>query len=368
MPASGNFSPAMRASPLLLCLLLAACGGSGDTITPETGPITEAIYASGIVKAADQYNVFASATGILTQVLVHKGDSVKAGQPLFLIDDRASALATRNAELALELSERNATERSPVLKERTLAVQLAHDKLVNDSLLFLRQQNLWAQQIGSRNEFEQRELAFHTSQTNYANAVAALEDTRTRLANDLAMARNNAARSAVAQGDLTVRSLVDGRVFDILLDEGELVSPQIALGVVGRADAFIVELQVDEQDIARVRTGQDVLLSMDSYDGQVLKASITRIHPIMDPRSRTFTVEARFTQPPPALYPYLTAEANIVVAHKDHALTVPADHVIDGRYVLTGKDQRTEVRTGLHDLQRVEIVSGIDSTTHLYRP
>jgi HlyD family secretion protein len=146
------------------------------------------------------------------------------------------------------------------------------------------------------------------------------------------------------------------------------VTPQRALAVVGRADAFILELQADEYDIARVKTGQQVMISMDSYKGQVLEAQVTRIHPIMDPRSRTFTIEAEFIKAPPALFPYLTAEANIVVAKKDRAITVPAEYVIDGRYVLTGKDTRTEVKTGLHDLQRVEILSGIDSTTALYKP
>ena len=332
------------------------------------GPITEAIYASGVVKAEDQYNVFASVSGILVTAMVQEGDTVRADAPLFIIDDRASTLNSLNAELALELTAKNAAERSPILKERELAVQLAQEKRVNDSLLYARQKALWDQQIGSRQEFEQRELAFSTSRSTHINALAALEDTRTRLRNELEIARNNLARSQVGRGDHTVRSLVDGRVYDVLIEKGELVTPQVPLAVVGRSDAFVLELQVDEFDIARVHPDQRVLLSMDSYKGQLLEARITRVDPILDQRSRTFTVEATFTKAPPALYPYLTTEANIVVEHKDGALTIPATYLIDDRYVLTDEDQRTEVTVGLRDLQRVEVLSGIDSTTVIYKP
>lgn len=358
-----------RIGPLVAIMpILVACTGGGDRTTPQPGPITEAVYASGMVKAAGQYNAFAGTSGILTGVLVNEGDSVKAGQPLFLIDDRAAALGERNAELALELSARNARERSPLLRERELAVDLARDRLINDSLLFARQQALWDQRIGSRSEYEQRELAYLAARTAHQNARAALEETRTRLSTELEMARVNLEKSRTGLGDLTVRSLLDGIVFDILIEPGELVSPQSPLAVVGRATDFILELQVDEQDIARVREGQRVLLSMDSHPGETITARVTRIHPILDRRSRTFTVEAVFIDPPEPLYPHLTVEANIVVAYKPDALTIPSDHLVDDRYVINAAGERVEVVTGLRDLRRTEILTGIDSGTVILRP
>lgn len=355
-------------SPIAFLLLFASCTTSTEQTSPEWGPITEAVYASGVVKAADQYNAFASTSGILLDALVEEGDTVKAGQPLFLIDDRAAALGQRKAELALELVSRNAEDGSPLLRELELSADLARTRLVNDSLLFTRQQALWAQRIGSQAEFEQRELAYQASRTAHANALAALEDTRQRLRNELGVARIEQARSQVSAGDLTVRSLADARVYDVMIEEGELVTPQKPLAVLGSAERFIIELQVDQQDIARVREGQRVLLTMDSHQGRAIEAVVTRVLPILDQRSRTFTVEAGFTEQPERLAPYLTAEANIIVQHKPRALTIPTEYLIDGRYVLTDGGDTAAVTAGLHDLQRTEILSGLDSTMQLTKP
>jgi HlyD family secretion protein len=125
---------------------------------------------------------------------------------------------------------------------------------------------------------------------------------------------------------------------------------------------------VDEYDIVRVQPGQDVIITMDSYKGQVLEGAVSLVDPLMNERTRTFTVEAVFKQAPPVLYPNLTAEANIVLARKERALTIPAAYVVDERYVLVGKDERREIQIGLRDLQRVEVISGIDSTTVIAHP
>jgi HlyD family secretion protein len=79
-------------------------------------------------------------------------------------------------------------------------------------------------------------------------------------------------------------------------------------------------------------------------------------------------VEARFNDRPPRLYPNITAEANIILERKQRALTIPASYVLEGDSVLTAPDVRIAVRLGLRDLERVEVLSGIDSTTVLYRP
>ena len=106
---------------------------------------------------------------------------------------------------------------------------------------------------------------------------------------------------------------------------------------------------------------------MELYD-RAFAATVTRIIPLMDERSRTFTVEARFTEKPPTLYPNLTVEANIELRQKQDAITVPASYIVDGSYVLTSEEERRSVVLGLRDMERVEVLSGIDSTTVIYKP
>lgn len=358
----------MRALPLFaVLLLLAGCGPAPVTTTPEVGPITDAVYASGVVKARDQYQAFAAVNGMVAHVHVQPGDSVRKGDALFSIDDRASSLGSERAELAVDLLRQNAGAASPVLEQLRINVEQARSKLANDSLMFARQRNLWDQGVGSKAELDNRELAYTSARNAYHAARKAYTETRTRLRNELRMAENELAMRRAAQGDHTVRSLIDGRVYDVLTEPGELATTQRPLAILGRADAFVLELQVDEYDIVRVAPGQEVVVQMDAYKGLPLQATITHLDPLMNERTRTFTVEAAFSDPP-KLYPNLTAEANIIIQRKERALTIPANYLVDGRYVLTGPEERTEVVVGLRDLRRLEIMSGIDSTTTLYQP
>ncbi len=349
-------------------LLFIGCRPHTETITPTIGPITESVYASGVIKAQGQYQVFPTVNGTVTQLLVKEGDTVKAGQPLLRIDDRSSSLTNRSADAQVRLLERNAGESGPVLAQLKDVLAQARDKYLLDSTNFARQSSLWAQQIGSRNDLDQRELAFTTSKANYSRAREALLETRERLRTELDVARNNAAISNVGNNDRSPRSVIDGLVYDLMIEAGELATTQRAVAVIGSASDLSVELEVDEYDIRQVKPGQLAYISLDSYMGKVFAAEITRVIPLMDPRSRTFKVEARFTDPPPTLYPNLTAEASIVLRVKEKALTVPAGYVVDGAYVLTGPDERRPVKLGARDMEKVEVLEGIDANTELYKP
>lgn len=349
-------------------LLVVSCGKKAETITPTLGPITESVYASGVVKAEGQYQVYPTVNGTVTVRLVNEGDTVKAGQPLLRIDDRSSSASARNADAQLRLLEQNAKDSGPVLAQLREGVLQARDKYTVDSTNYARQQALWKQQIGSQNELDQRELAYTTSKAAYNRANKALAEARDRLRTELEVARNNLAISAAGNDDRTPRSLIDGIVYDLMIEPGELATTQRAVAVIGSAADLYLELEVDEYDITKIKLGQQAYISLDSYAGQSFEATITRIVPLMDERSRTFKVEARFKQRPPALYPNLTCEASIVLQKKDKALTIPAAYLIEGNEVLTAPDVRTPVKTGARDIEKVEVLEGIDVNTKLYKP
>lgn len=227
----------MRTANLLsgLLLLLSGCGREQETIRPTVGPITESVYASGIVKAAGQYQVYPTVTGTVMALLVKEGDTIAAGAPLVRIDDRTAGASTRISTAQLQLLERNAREDGPVLTQLREAVEQARDRYTVDSTNYARQKALWAQQIGSRNELDQRELAYTTSRAGFTRAVKALQEARDRLRTELEVARNNAAISTAGSDDRTPRSLIAGVVYDLLVEPGELATPQKAIAVVGSA-------------------------------------------------------------------------------------------------------------------------------------
>ncbi|MDQ6815322.1 MAG: efflux RND transporter periplasmic adaptor subunit [Bacteroidota bacterium] len=333
---------------------------------PVVEKITESVYASGIVKSTNQYQVFSTVSGLIQKILVKEGDVVKKGSPLIVLVNEASKLTAENARLASDYAEVNANRNK--LDELKINIDLNRSKLLNDSSLMARQQNLWAQQIGTRVELEQRELGYKNSKTAYEASVLRYNDLKRQLSFSASQSHKNFEISSALARDYTIRSTVNGRVYRILKEQGEIVSPQAPVAIIGDAANFILELQVDEFDIAKIRIGQEIMVTMDSYKGQVFEASIQKIYPIMNERSRSFTIEASFVTKPPVLYPNLTTEANIIIQTKEKALTIPRSYLTDDYYVVTQDKQKRKVVTGLKDYQKVEIVSGLTAQDFILKP
>jgi len=144
-----------------------SCQKSGDTTKVLEQEITESVYASGIIKAVEQYEVFAASTGIIKEILVEEGDAVSKGSPLFIIDNEVSTFSAENARIAMELSKDQSDPSSNTLRDLEGRLKLAHEKMINDSVLYVRQMTLWEQNVGSKLDLERRELAFKASSTEY---------------------------------------------------------------------------------------------------------------------------------------------------------------------------------------------------------
>ena len=147
-----------------------------------------------------------------------------------------------------------------------------------------------------------------------------------------------------------------------------MINTQTAVAILGDAGKFYIELQVDEYDIARMSIGQTVVLNMDSYKGKTFEAKITKINPLMNERSRSFTIEADFVTQPPALYPNLTVEANVVIQTKEKVLTIPRAYLSDDSTVWISAKEKKKLRVGLTDYNKAEIISGLTSGDIIYKP
>ncbi|PRY10176.1 multidrug resistance efflux pump [Pontibacter ummariensis] len=353
--------------PLLpVMFLLASCGGEQEKTQPTVANISESVYASGVVRSKDQYQLFPSVSGTVQQVLVTEGDLVQQGTPLLKVENEAARLSTENARIAAEFARVDANAEK--LNELQAAIDLARSKKQNDSLLLVRQRNLWANQIGTKVELEQRELSYKNSLTAYRSAVLRYQDLKKQLDFAARQSQKNLQISQTRTDDYTVKSETDGKVYSVLKEKGEMVSPQSPVAVIGDADEFILELQVDEYDIARVKPGQRVLLNLDSYKGQVFEGKVYKINPAMNERTRSFTVEAAFVTKPATLYPNLTTEANIIIQAKENALLIPREYLLDGAFVLKENEEKVAVKTGLKDYQQVEILEGLSKDDVIVKP
>ncbi|HSJ67981.1 MAG TPA: efflux RND transporter periplasmic adaptor subunit [Anditalea sp.] len=350
----------------VICLLIFSCGSEEESIYPSRGNITESVYASGTVKARSQYQVFAVATGIIEQILVQDGDSVRKGDPIVTIYNEAGRLNRESAELARAFSSRQANQDR--LRDLEINIGVLKSQFENDSLMFERQKRLRGQGVGSEADYERRELTFRNSRASYQASKIRLDELKREIDFQDRQASKNVQISKALEDDYLVTSKIDGLVYTVLKEEGELVSPQSAIAIIGDASEFILELEVDEYDIARVKLGQKIYISMDSYKGEVFEAIITRINPFMNQVSKSFTVDADFITKPPQLYPFLTLEANIVIQDREDVLIIPRNYLFQDRYVITSDKDTIPVEVGIKDFQKTEIISGINETTALIRP
>lgn len=82
--------------PLTL-LLIYSCHGRKDQVHPMRGTVTESVYASGIVKSNDQYQIFANENGLVSELFITEGDMVKKGTVLLRLSDVSVKLNEENA-------------------------------------------------------------------------------------------------------------------------------------------------------------------------------------------------------------------------------------------------------------------------------
>ena len=347
-------------------IMLFSCGKKQETSLPSLGPITESIYASGVLKTADQYQAYVTVNGIISQILVKEGDSVHVGSPLVSITNETQRFAAENASLAANFNDFSAN--SGKLDEAKLVIESAKNKFKLDSALYFRQKNLWDQQIGTKVDLETKELAFQTSKSNYLSAIQRFRDLNRSLAFNSSQAKKNLQISANQAQDFILRSKTNGIVYSILKSIGEIVNPQSPIAVIGNYQDFVLEMQVDENDILRVQNGQKVIVTLDSYKNQAFEARVSKISEIMNERSKTFLVEATFTKAPPKLFPNITFEANILLNKKENVILIPRNYLKQDSIVTLASGEERIVKVGLKDFQKAEILSGLKVSDEIVKP
>lgn len=357
----------------VLCLssffIFVSCSKKDDgQIQPTKGNITESVYASGVVKSENQYTVYSTVSGVLQKINVTAGQTIGKGQSLFQIESDKAALNTENARLAYQLSNENNRYIQDKIAEMETKVQAAKDKLALDLSIYNRNKNIKQYNVISEVDYERVELAYKNSKSNYEAAVKQLSQLKSQLKNEQSRNNINLKINEKSQSDFIVKSAITGELFDVLVKEGTLINPQTPLAIIGEKNTYLLELDVDENDMVRVKLGQKLAVTMDSYKGKAFEAIVDKIYPIMDERSRTFKIEAHFTDPPVKLYPNLTAEANIIIQTKQEALTIPKSYLVDNEYVLVNGDEKRKVKIGLSDYQNVEILDGLTPTETIYKP
>jgi RND family efflux transporter MFP subunit len=256
-------------------------------VTPwsDTGSFA-ILQVTGYVTAKRQATVSAQITGTLTEVLVDEGDRVKAGQVLARLDSTAQRAALAQSEAQFRVAQAMYAQSKAQLKQN-------YRDLV-------RNEDLQARRLVSMQALE-------TARTQVETQAAQVESQRRQV--DLAGANLKSARFALDQ--TIVRAPFAGVVIAQPAGEGEITSPMSpgadpkgsGVATIVDMDSLVIEVDVTEANLERVRAGQKVELVPDAYPGWAIPAHVIAVIPTADRAKATFKVRIGIDQKDPRILP-----------------------------------------------------------------
>ncbi len=346
---------------VLLTVLISACGKKTDTTNPVRKDIVQAVYASGKLFPVNHYSVLSKFPGYIQQIHVRAGQVVKTGDLLLTIRNDISKLNTGTAKNQFLLAKENTDPSGSLLNGYHQEVATADSKFKLDSLNFNRFSELLKQNAISKQSFDQAKTQFEISRQNLVRANENYENTERRLQIELKNAENLLQAQESSEKDYKILSVMNGKVYDVIPQIGDLVSSQSLLMEVGDSSNFEVELSVDETDISFIKSEQKVVYSIDAYQGKTFQGTVIELFPKVNQASKTSRVKGSFEYASGLpLYSGMSVEANIIIKEKKNALVIPKDYLYSEDSVqVKGKSGLTKVQTGIQDLEFTEIIDGI---------
>ena len=356
---------------LILIIIAGVACKQAASIHPQKKDIVETVYASGKIIADSEYNVYALSPGSIVKKMIKEGDSVKAGQILFLIKHEAQNSKLDAARTAYSSAQANLSEQSSILNDLKIAVETAGTKLSNDSLQYYRLLNLWKENIGTKSALDNAYNTYLISKNQQKSAIEKFHATQ----NDLKVTLDNLhSQLSAAQNELDnyyIKSNRTGTVYQTYKEEGEAVKSNDIIAMLGKTNQRIIKLAIDQQDIDRVKIGQEILLKIDVTGSTVYTATVQHIYPAMNEADQTFRVDAIFTQLSSQPFIHSSVEANIIIRKKNQALIVPRNAMLTNDSLQikeNGTVKTVAVKTGIKTLNDVEILEGITESSEIIIP
>ena len=358
---------------LIVAVSLKSKGKKEDYFLARHQEMTEAVYASGNILPKEEYKVFAMAEGIVSKKMVNEGDTVQAGQTLFIINNQQQQIRLNNAQEAYQIAQKNYNyTASPVLKELETAIRTAQTQMKNDSMNYIRFKNLWQENATSKVEYDKYTLIYENSKNNFLLQKARYEKAKNDLLLNLQNTQSQVQLNAEINQDYTAKSIFEGRVYEIYKEVGEAVRKGEVIALLGSHQKFYLQMSIDETDIDKVKVGQQVLVKVDIRKDKIFRAKVSKVYPRLNRQNQSFRVDAELvTDSNLEGFSGLTAEANIIVQSKPKAIVVPKVYLAgqDSLWIeKNGTKQKIAVKKGVENFEWVEISTGLENNTKVLKP
>ena len=288
-----------------------------NTLTTKNEAINHFSSFQGIIKTDQNMIVYPEYSGRIIRVLVDEGQNVKKGQTLAIIDDGGLS-----DELKLVESQANLAE-----------------------TIFERQSKLWSNEIGS-------EIQFLEAKTNY-------EVQKNRL---------QSVREALNKTKITAP--FSGTVDEIMIEAGQLVAPPMmpdqsgAFRVINLGNLYVESL-IPESFIGKIRRGSSVNVNI-PVNQSSFESTVKHSGSSIDPKSRTFRIEANVPQNNNSIMPNMNAEVNILDYTNKESILIPESIVSEDsenrKFVFVVKNNsavKVVIQTGYTQNGFIEVTKGL---------
>lgn len=237
--------------------------------TPPTAPKGQqaSVAGTGVIEPASEIiEIGAHLPGVVDQVLVTPGTQVSKGQPLFVIDQRDARAAVAEAEARVaSLSRSIATAQTTLANARR---QLSLYQQVQDSRAVSEQEV-----ITRDNTVRDAEAQLALVRAQYREAQASLQSARVTLDRH------------------TVRAPISGEILQVEVRPGQYATAGPAPGnsaepliSMGQTDPLHVRVDIDENDIERLKLGEPAVISPRGNAAVRVKARYVRPEPLVIPK------------------------------------------------------------------------------------
>ncbi len=293
-----------------------APGGGGGGVAVETvravaESVTEQIRASGTIRANEEVQLVAEATGRITELLFEEGSRVREGDLLVKINDAELRAQRESVTRRLQLAETAEARRSELLRVGGVS-QEEYDQILNQVSVLRAELDLISAQV-NRTE---------------------------------------------------IRAPFPGIIGLRHVSPGSYLSPQSPVATLRQVDPIKLEFDVPERFANRVTEGDEVVFTTDA-SFEEYSARIYAIEPGIDLTTRSLRIRARGSNPEGALRPGEFAQVRVILSAVEGAVMIPSTalRTEGGRNLVfvnrDGVAEQRSVEVGIRTAERVQIVNGL---------
>jgi len=310
------------------------------------------LNASGYVVAQRKAAVSSKSTGRLVYLGVEEGSRLKKGEVLATLENQDLVAARDQA--------------ASQINEAQAALAQARAELIDANLQHGRYKDLVAKDLVARQDYDTAVARRDKAVAGVAAAQARIKTSRAALANAQASLEYSLIRSPF-DGVVTVKY---AEVGEVVAPFGAAVNARAAVVTMADLNSLMVEADVAEANLDRVRLGQPCEISLDAIPDRRFAGQVHMIVPTADRSKATVLTKVKFLEPDDRILPEMSAKVAFLSRPLEPAevrprLTVPKGVLItrDSRswaFVIIGhRVKLVPVTPGASMENLVEITAGL---------